>query len=80
MKRGQSTTAKTSVTGETKTPSPPIEVRLEQGYIIARCGEAFSVYELLWQSHHGDAHKQLVLRECVPIPRQFEREAFGERS
>lgn len=61
------------------TPPPSIDLRLEQGYIVARCGDSFAVFELIWQSHHGDTRRQLVLRECSPIPRQFEREAFGER-
>lgn len=79
MKKGQAPAR--ILPDEAKAVTPPvIELRLDQGYIIARCGDVVQVFELIWQSHHGDTHKQLVLRECVPIPRQFEREAFGERS
>lgn len=55
---------------------PPIDLRLDGGYIVARCGESFAVYELVWENRHGEGRKRLVLRPCDPVPRQFEAEAY----
>lgn len=60
-------------------PEPRITLRLDGGFVVAKCGTALTVYEILWQNRHGDPHKQLVLRECKEVPRQFEREAYPQR-
>ncbi len=70
-------------------PESPAEqsivLRIDSGYVVARCGNSFAVYELVWENRHGDSRRHLTLRECVEIPRQFEREMFshppaGERA
>ena len=55
---------------------PLILLKLDGGYIVARCGQAVQVFELVWESRHGEGKKTLVLRECEEIPRQFEREVY----
>lgn len=54
----------------------PIQLRLEDGYIVASCGDQFRVAELIWERRHADSKTKLRLRLLESVPTQFEREAF----
>ena len=54
----------------------PIDIRLEGGFLIAQCGRSFEVYELVWESRHGEQRRRLTMRRLPGVPRQFEAEAI----
>ncbi len=72
--------AKTAKRPQAPMTPAPIALRLEGGYIVAKCGASFTVYELVWTSRHSENKRVLMLRECVEIPRQFESEAYGRQN
>jgi len=57
----------------------PIEITIEDGYVKAKHLGRMDVAELVWEQRHMDTHKKLTLRRLLKIPRQFEREAYGDQ-
>ena len=53
-------------------PVPTITLERDGGYIIARCGDLFVVYAIVWESIHGEPKRTLTLRVCANIPRHLE--------
>lgn len=54
----------------------PIDLRLEDGFVVAQCGRSFGVFELVWERRHADSKTKLRLRRVESIPTQFERESI----
>ena len=55
-----------------------IDLRIDGGYVVAKHAGRVEVFEIVWERRHGDNHQRLTLRRCESVPRQFEREVFGD--